>query len=318
MNIQLITPVHPVQWSGNRVTAERWTRILRDLGHQVGVKNSYDRSPCDLMIALHARRSARFVLDLHRQQPDTPIIVCLTGTDLYRDIHTHRSAQRCLELADRLIVLHPRGSADLPRHLRQKTRVILQSLKQLPRTENHSKGTFDVCVVANLRPVKDPFRTAMAARMLPKSSKLRVIHIGGPLSDGMAERAHAEMKRNHRYQWLGEKSWGQTLRIMSRCRTLVLTSKMEGGANVISEALVVSAPVISSEIPGSIGILGKDYPGFFPPRDTRALATLLNRLESEPGFIDRLQSICQSIAPMFEPRRERKSWKNLFEEMGLS
>ena len=318
MRIQIITPANPFRVSGNQITANRWSRILRLLGHQVRVKHSLDNSPYDLIIGLHAWRNAKHILNAHGQYPEKPIIVCLTGTDLYRDIYYHSSAQRVLKLADRLIVLHPNGSANLPHSLRKKTRVILQSLEGKKRMANPPKKGFDVCVVANLRPEKDPFRAAMASRLLSKSSKLRVIHLGDCSNEKMLARAQAEMKRNLRYKWIGPKSWGQTLREISRHRALVITSKLEGGANVVSEAIVESVPVISSDNSGSIGILGKNYPGIFPQGETRTLAKLLNRLENEPGFHERLQAICQSIAPMFDPQLEIESWENLLREMGLS
>lgn len=318
MKIQIITPTNPFRVSGNQITANRWSRILRSLGHQVRVKHSLDNSSYDLLIGLHAWRNAQYVLNAHTQHPNKPIVICLTGTDLYRDIYFHSSAQEVLKLADRLIVLHSDGAANLPHSLRKKTRVILQSLERKKRTPHSPKKSFDVCVVANLRPEKDPFRTAMASRLLPKSSKLRVIHLGDCSNEKMFKRAQAEMKKNYRYKWIGPKPWGQTLREISRNQALVITSKLEGGANVVSESIVESVPVISSDNSGSIGILGKNYPGIFPRGETRALAKLLNRLENESGFSERLRAICQSIAPMFDPHLEREAWKNLFKEMGLS
>lgn len=96
---------------------------------------------------------------------------------------------------------------------------------------------------------------------------------------------------------------------------MVLTSRMEGGANVVSEAIAASVPVISSRISGSIGLLGKDYPGYFPVGDTRALADLLRRAETDKRFYRRLKSRCRRLAPLFDPKRERLSWAKLLRDV---
>ncbi len=58
----------------------------------------------------------------------------------------------------------------------------------------------------------------------------------------------------------------------------------EGGANVLSEALAASVPILATRIPGSVGILGPEYPGYFPVGDTEALAALLWRAETDRDF----------------------------------
>ncbi len=78
--------------------------------------------------------------------------------------------------------------------------------------------------MGHLRRVKDPFRTAWAARLLPADSRVRVLHLGGALSDDMAEQARTEAASNPRYRWLGERPRSQALRVLGRCRLLSLTS----------------------------------------------------------------------------------------------
>jgi glycosyltransferase involved in cell wall biosynthesis len=96
---------------------------------------------------------------------------------------------------------------------------------------------------------------------------------------------------------------------------LVLTSQLEGGANVISEALALGVPVVSSRIAGSLGLLGADYAGYFPVGDTQALADLLLRAETDAGFYDTLSAQCAQRRPLFEPARERQSWQELLREL---
>jgi len=233
MRIGIITPAPPRSRYGNRVTALRWARIFKDLGHRVTVSQVYEGGDYDLLIALHARRSYHSINRFHQEHANAPIFVALTGTDLYCDLQKSRRAQKSLEIATRLVVLQPMGIDELPPHLRSKARVIYQSVMALPQETNHhrelttnkplsapdisrSRRTFDVCVIGHLRPVKDPFRTALAARLLPSSSRIRVLHVGGAMNEEMAARARAEMEVNSRYLWLGEQPRWRTRRILAR------------------------------------------------------------------------------------------------------
>lgn len=313
MKVCLITPAPARSRKGNRVTALRWARILRELGHSVSIDQEYRRQRCDLLVSLHARRTHASLVRFRKQYPDRPLIVALTGTDLYGDIHTDPSAQQSLELASRLIVLQPMGVEALPTNLREKTRVIYQSARKPPGNFSPKKRVFEVCVLGHLRPVKDPFRAALAARLLPPTSHVRVIQIGAALSDDMERQARAEEASNPRYRWLGELPRWKALRILARSRLLALTSKMEGGANVVSEALVCSVPIVSSRIAGSIGLLGEEYPGYFPVGETQALAALLARAERDAAFYEALKSWCDGLQHLFEPASERKRWESLLE-----
>lgn len=317
-NVCLVTPAPRGSRKGNRVTALRWAGILRGLGCRVVVREEYDGEPCDLLVALHALRSSPSVERYRTAHPGAPVILALTGTDLYDSIRTHAEARRALELADRLVVLQPLGVTELPEAVRAKARVIYQSVpaprtRVLPRADH-----FEVCVLGHLRPVKDPFRAALAARLLPGASRVRVLHLGAALSEALADQARAEAAVNPRYRWLGEVPRHKALRVLARCRLLVLTSELEGGANVISEALAVSVPVVSSRIAGSVGLLGEDYPGYFPVRNTEALAGLLARAEADAGFYQVLHAWCDRLRPLVDPARERRSWEVLLHELGPS
>ncbi|MDV2480255.1 MAG: selenoneine biosynthesis selenosugar synthase SenB [bacterium] len=315
MKICLVTPAPARSRKGNRVTALRWARILRELGHRVTVEQTYENQRCDLLVALHARRSHASLVRFRLKHPDLPLILALTGTDLYGDIHTDPSAQESLELASRLILLQPMGADALPKHLRGKARVIYQSVRKPPGTFVPKKSVFEVCVLGHLRPVKDPFRAAQAARLLPPASKIRVVQVGAALSEEMERKARAEEASNPRYRWLGELPRWKALRVLARSRLLALSSKMEGGANVVSEALACSVPIVSSRISGSIGILGADYPGYFPTGDTQALANLLERAEGDADFYETLKAWCNGLRHLVEPANERKSWESLLEEI---
>ena len=318
MRILIVTPAPPRSRKGNRVTAVRWARIMRGLGHTVAIAQEYRRQRCDLLIALHALRSYPSISRFRRLHPESlsNLIVTLTGTDLYGDIRTDERARHALDLADALIVLQSRGIGDLPEGVRAKARVIYQSIQRPPGLHRPRRDTCDICVIGHLRPVKDPFRAAEASRLLPASSTIRVLHIGGALSDDMERQAHREAAANPRYRWLGELPRWRTIRALARSRLLVLSSEMEGGAHVICEALACGVPVLSSDIPGSVGLLGEAYPGYFPVGDTRALSKLLLRCETDSAFYTALKHRCESQAALVDPARETESWAELLAELG--
>ena len=315
MNLRIATPAPRHSRSGNRATALRWARILRKLGHAVSVGQSGGAVDCDLLVALHARRSAEAIESFHRAHPEKPIIVTLTGTDLYDDIQHDAQAQRSLEVATRLIVLHGRGADELPARFHDKTCVIYQSANRPRQAVTRKTDVFEVCVMGHLRAVKDPFRAAEAAALLPKSSRITVLHLGAALDDAMADRARQEMEQNERYRWLDDQPRPQARQIFAASRLLVLSSRMEGGANVISEALACDVPVLSSRIAGSIGLLGEDYPGYFATGDTQALADLMLRAEQNEPFYQQLQTHCRSRAHLFNPARELRAWEDLLGEL---
>lgn len=319
MRIVLITPAARGSKAGNRATAVRWARHLRALGHRVEVAVEYDGRPGDLMIALHAWRSAAAVERFRERYPERPLILALTGTDLYRFLITDPAVTtRSMELADRLVVLHDRAHEVLAARLRPKVRVIYQSALLLVRRHPPMQRTFDVCVVGHLREEKDPFRAAYAARGLPAESHIRIVHLGKGHSHEWEAEARKEMRRNPRYVWRGEVPFARVRETMGRSRLMVISSRMEGGANVVSEACVAHLPVAASDIAGNVGLLGPRYPGYFPLEDTKALAALLLRAECDPAFYRALKQLCVARAPLFTPSRERRAWKSLLAEFARS
>ncbi|MCH7948620.1 MAG: TIGR04348 family glycosyltransferase, partial [candidate division Zixibacteria bacterium] len=270
MKICLVTPAANSSLTGNSITAARWARILRQLGHDVKVLQDYSGGRFDLLLALHALKSWQSIKNFDTKNSGCPIILALTGTDVYDKIHVSANARESLETASRLITLQPQALKQLSPKLRQKTVVIYQSIAESKKTVKRLKSCFEICVIANLRSVKDPLRTAYAARLLPETSKIKISHIGAGLDSSFANRAKKEQSENHRYRWLGELPRWKTQNILRRSKLLVLTSKMEGGANVVSEAIVSNVPVISTHISGSIGMLGDEYPGYFPFGDAKS------------------------------------------------
>lgn len=303
MRIALITPYGREHRNGNWHTAARWTRFLREAGHTVRVQVEWDGRPADLMLALHARRSFASIRAFAERFPTRPLLLALTGTDLYRDIHENGDAQQALELAHRIIVLQERGIDELAPHLAAKTRVIYQSAPDIAHRPSPPRK-FEVLVIGHLRTEKDPFRAALATAYLPEHSNIQVTHLGAALSEEMARTAALAQSKLPRWHWAGDVPHQTVLKRLSRARLMVISSVMEGGANVICEALAADVPVLASRMAGNVGMLGEDYPGYFPVGDELGLARLLSRAETDPDFYSALLSHARQRRALMRPEQE--------------
>ena len=312
MKISLITPADKQSKNGNRTTALRWARMLRQAGHRVRIDVAYGGEAADLMIALHAWRSAAAILRYRERFPGGPLVVGLGGTDVNTYLKSDpEPTLRSMKMADALICLHGLIGEALPAGLRKKLHVVHQSALPLAGPRRPAQRNFDICVIGHLREEKDPFRTALAARRMAPTSKLRVIHLGRAHTPNFANKARAEMARNPRYRWLGEVPGWRVRRELAKTRAMVISSNQEGGANVVSEAIVAGVPVIASDIAGNVGLLGRDYPGTYPVGDEAALARLLDRAETEPAFIEALERHGRKLKPLFSPASERAALKRI-------
>jgi putative glycosyltransferase (TIGR04348 family) len=280
------------------------------------IDHRYDGAAAELMIALHAWRSADSIHAFRERYPDRPLIVGLSGTDIYDYIDRDRATViRSLACADRLVALQELAGRRVPARFRHKLRIVHQSALPVRRSGTERTGSFDVAVIGHLREVKDPFRAAQAARRLPASSRIRILHLGAAETPGWAAAAKAEMAINPRYVWRGDRPRADVRRLLGRARAMVLSSLSEGGANVISEAVAAGVPILATRIDGSLGLLGRDYPGYFPVGDTQALAQLLVRIETDRAFRKRLARAIARRSSLFRPARETAEWKSLIEEV---
>jgi putative glycosyltransferase (TIGR04348 family) len=308
MKIAITVPSSAHPRSGNWHTAGRWAGMLRGLGHRVRVLTEWRSGTDDLLLALHARKSAASIQRFSDKRPAAPLVVTLTGTDLYRDIVKDPEARQSLGLATRLIVLQEEGLRELSPFLRGKTRVVCQSsdvsLRHAP-----DKYCFRVAVIGHLREEKDPFRAVMALRRIPRDTPVGVLQIGSALSREMRTRAQGWTKLERRYRWLGGVSHAAAMRGLASSHVLVVSSVMEGGANVICEAARIGVPVLASRVPGNVGMLGRDYPGYFPLCDDRALARLIERCRTDAAFYLKLRSAIAKRRARFAPAAERSALK---------
>jgi len=298
MRIALVTPAGPGTRNGNRHTALRWAAFLRAAGHRVSVSTQDTSSTAELMLALHARRSHA---SIRAFATGKPLVVALTGTDVYRDIRTSRQARESLELADRLIVLQPKAAEELPARLRGKVGVVVQSSATALR-HRPVKRRFRVCVIGHLREEKDPLRTLLSLKFIPAGLALEVVHLGAALEPELVPRTS-----DPRYRWLGSVAHAQALRWLASSHVMVISSRMEGGANVVCEALRIGVPVLASHISGNVGLLGAGYAGYFPVQNERALARLIARSATDARFYRRLKAQAGKLRRKVAPQAEKRA-----------
>lgn len=311
MQIGLLCPPRMGQASGNAITAKRYRRIFRLMGHRVRIMDAYDGRAYDALVVLHAKKSAVGALAFHRTHPQRRLIVVLTGTDLYRDLPRSAVAQRVLAAASCIVTLQPDGIALLSPALRRKSLAIIQSAVMPKALMRQRALSWRFLVVGHLRREKDPLRAAQALGMLPRGLAIQVLQFGGSLDPGLAARARAWEVRDKRYSWKGERSPAQMRKQFSMSDVLLISSRMEGGANVVCEAIAAGLPIIASRISGNVGILGDAYPGYFSVGNTRECAAVMERFALDARFRAQLRAAIAGLRPLVKPTREQVLWRKV-------
>ena len=321
--IVIVSPALQDANNGNWQTARRWQKFLtgyagsgdpvpRIVQHWRG-DTAADQSD-EVMLALHARRSADSVAAWHTAhglgsvatRPAPGLCVVLTGTDLYRDIHTDSQAQHSIAIAQKLVVLQELGAQELPSALRSKTTAIFQSTSSrapYAKSGRHLRAL----MVGHLRDEKSPQTYIEAAGLLTGRSDIFLDHIGDGLDPALAQLATDTAEACPHYRWLGGMPHAITRKRIQRAHVLVHASRMEGGAHVVMEAVCSATPVLASRIAGNVGMLGAAYDGYFDWGDAAALAKLMVRCRDEPTFLAHLATQCAIRAPLFAPQAERAS-----------
>ena len=300
-----MTPALAAANNGNWQTARRWARLL-GRAYRITLTDRWEHGAHDCMIALHARRSAPSMQAWRQQAGGRPLVLALTGTDLYRDIDTHPEARAWVDDADRLVVLNTLGARRLPPAAQEKTVTVLQSCgerRPLARSVRHLRAL----MVGHLRDEKDPLTYLRAARRLAGRADILLDHVGAALDARLGAQAAALNAAGIGYRWLGELPHEAARRRIQAAHVLVHASRMEGGAHVVIEAIRSGTPVIASRIDGNLGLLGEDHPALFEPGDDAALAALLARARDDPAWLRALAERSAACSPRFSPEAEARA-----------
>ena len=312
LRIAIVTPAARGSRVGNRVTALRWAGLLRGLGHRPRVSSEWRDEPCDLLISVHAAKSAGAVRAARSARPDLPIATLLSGTDIYPTFAPDAATSLALGDADALIALQPLAAGALPAHLRSRVHTVVQSAT--PRAPQRVRER-QVCVLAHLRPVKAPLLAVRAVRSLAADAPVDLVLAGSQLDPDYSALVQREAALDPRISYVGELDRAGAKRLIAGSAACLVPSLAEGGANVISEAIAAGTPVLCSAVPGNLGLLGSDWPGAFEPGDVEGCARMLLRTATEPAFVDDLRARTVLMQPMVAPAAEREAWRRLLEAL---
>jgi uncharacterized SAM-binding protein YcdF (DUF218 family) len=105
LKIEIVTPAPLGSLHGNRMTALRWQKILTLLNHQCTLAQEWTSKPCDVLVALHGLRSFESIQRFKHAHPTRPLVLIMTGTDIYRDLKNSEKVHRSMDLADAIVVL---------------------------------------------------------------------------------------------------------------------------------------------------------------------------------------------------------------------
>jgi len=333
VRIVLTDPSLPGFLAGNHSTVRRWRSILRELGCEVVIHRIRDPErgplPCgDLLLALHAGHSHRAILRWKKRDPKLPIVVAVSGTDLYIDLPAAKAAARrvieSFNVADHLVALHGGVEDQLPaeirRRLKGRVHYIPQSARPLSRDRRPVEARLRLLVVGFLRRVKDPFLPLEALELLPDplpdGTRAEVVHLGGIHERSCQERAICATRDQPRWRWLGPVSAARVRGYLATSHLLVHPSLDEGGANIISEALVAGIPILASDAPGNLGLLGDRHPGIFPRKDATELAKLVLKYNEDPQYRKRLTECSIQLSRGHLRSVETACWKRLLALLG--
>ena len=230
---------------GNSVSARRIASHIADLGWRPELVHGYQDQDATILIALHARRGAAAVEAFSERHPENPIVLVLTGTDLYKDLpNGDRSCIRSMELADALVIYQEASAAAVPARFHDKLHTIWKSV-DLPIPDDlpaPPRAPLTLTILAHLRPIKDPFLPAAALSQLPGSLEIRIDHYGLELEPGLAAVAHGWMQKEPRYHWHPQLERDQVAATIAASHATINSGRAEGGSNAISESIVIGTP----------------------------------------------------------------------------
>jgi glycosyltransferase involved in cell wall biosynthesis len=315
MKVLVTTPYARDSLQGNTVTAKRVVSILLETGLDASVISNDDKVEyADVIIALHARKSAHFIDDFLALNPAGKVIVYLTGTDLYHDIPNGcQICERSMSLADVLVVSHELTLNALPEKYRKKAMSVHKSI-QLPDFLGEEKIEIDpnlFTIIGHLRAVKQPFMAVESMQLLEDSVRVKLVLLGNEIDEDSGEIARSWEAIDSRFQWLGGVEYLQALQWMRRSVATINTSLIEGGANSVGESIMLGVPVLATRIEGNIGMLGEDYAGYFSAESKQELADIMQRVISDADFLAMLREQVRVRKKKFTRENEKQDWMNV-------
>jgi glycosyltransferase involved in cell wall biosynthesis len=144
----------------------------------------------------------------------------------------------------------------------------------------------NICLVANIRPIKRIGDLILAAAQVLQSCPQARFWIAGDVPDTPHARELVELPHRlgiqDRVTFLGKTE--DPLQLLQRCQIGVLTSESEGLSNSIMEYMACGLPVVCTDAGGNPELVRHNHNGYlFPPGDIAGLAGHLIDLCQNPG-----------------------------------
>lgn len=310
MKICVASPYPLSELKGNSVTTHRIVEILNEADFEARGSHGFDGAPADLLISLHAFKGEQAVREFQRRCPDGKVVVLITGTDLYVDIPEGRGLES-LEVADAIAITHEEARASVPERFHDKLHIVPSCLEMPEIQAKPEVGKFVISVVGHLRPVKRSFLTIEAVAKHPEWD-VKVWQMGEALDEDMSDVACDWEEADARYKWLGGLPREESLEVCSQSSLTVNSSLLEGGANAVLEAMMMGVPVLASRIEGNVGLLGRDYPGYFEGDDIES--KLVEIIEGKYELTEWV-SLAKDRLSLFSRESERAAWGKVIAEV---
>jgi glycosyltransferase involved in cell wall biosynthesis len=308
----LVSSAYPLSSpKGNSITAKRIASLLSSAGHIAEAINTDMPPAADVMIALHATKALAASRRFKTQSPNSKLIIYLTGTDLYKDQPTNNPEFfEALSLADTLVISQPASLDSIPNCYKAKTSLVPASVL-LPAVQHVSPPPSpSIALVGHLRPVKNPFLMNQALAQL-SALDVHAYTLGAALEPNMINEVNRWQKEDSRFKWLDDVAHAKTLSWMSQVNFTLNTSHSEGGSNAVTESIMLGTPVLASSIEGNVGLLGRNYLGYFEPGCSEELAKLINRALTDQDFSNDLALQIKELQPRFSAQKETDGWLSI-------
>lgn len=316
MKIRIFKPETETLECGVNSQTDRLRRVSEKLGFEASVvPENYQHEANTAAIFLQAVDSQPGLRRAKAAGAKTVLI--LTGSDI--NVHLKGDEARKAEIfstCDVIVCMHPLIKRKVPKQFQDQLHFIRQSFDDSaqPATARLTKA---FSYVANIRRIKRPETVLRAADFL-RDTDLEIVHAGGvwgeeyscwPNYNGLP---HAQ-----NYRWLGGQTHAESLALIGSSRATIVASEAEGGSNVLSEAIVLGTPVITSNNECCVGLLGSNYPGIFDIGDSRGLSELIRRAAFDEDFYSDLVARTSELRSGFTFDTEVAAWREVFANMSI-
>ncbi len=275
--IKIYSPSRDSAVTGNYVTSKRYAYHLQNLGYRVFVYNGFEEKVnvegVRCAFVLHAEKGSHVIKELAAK--NVPVVLVLTGTDLYRDIISTKNSkkERCfrsIQLASAIVVLHENAVSDLLKVVsfpRERIFVVLQSVVDFKKRTFlfKKKNHYKILLLSNIRKEKGIIVAISGFLEFQKNidarTKFTLDHIGGVLDQGYFKKITNLLEGVKSVSFLGSIEKDKLQTMLASYDLLLHSSFIEGGSLVIQEAQNAGLPIIASDISCHAALLGSAYVG---------------------------------------------------------